>query len=150
MLNTSGHDDIDEQNSSSKRIRFDMNKSVRVTRIFVRENHRITKNDPIFTMVDAENAGRRTFLVFYHRHSSFAEGKKETFSSGGSGTVTKLYIHENDVLSQGFQKRNKPNENENETFLFLRFSYVVLEYEECRHTMILINLCCDCGIDVRQ
>lgn len=113
MLNTSGHDDIDEQNSSSKRIRFDLNKSVRVTRIFARENHRITKNDPIFTMVDAENAA----------------GKKETFSSGGSGTVTKLYIHENDVLSRG---------------------YVILEYEECRHTMILINLCCDCGIDVRQ
>ena len=42
-------------NSSTKKIKFNLDKPVRVTRIFIKEDHRLTKNDPIFTMVDADN-----------------------------------------------------------------------------------------------
>ena len=72
-------------NSSTKKIKFNLNKSVRVTRIFIKEDHRLTKNDPIFTMVDANHPG----------------SKKEPFLSSVLGTVTKLHIHEGDDLSHG-------------------------------------------------
>lgn len=97
--------------NSMKQIKFPFQKSVQVTKVFVKKDHRITQNETIFTMVDT------------------IDGKKEQFVSNVSGTITKLYIHEWDVLSH---------------------DSVVLEYEECEHKITFKNLCCDCGIDLNQ
>ncbi|CAF4683136.1 unnamed protein product, partial [Rotaria sp. Silwood2] len=56
-------------------------------------------------------------------------GQRQSFLSPVSGTVTKLYIHELDILSYGS---------------------IILEYEECRHTITFKNLCSDCGIYLDQ
>ncbi|CAF3374793.1 unnamed protein product [Rotaria sp. Silwood2] len=56
-------------------------------------------------------------------------GQRQSFSSPVSGTVTKLYVHELDILSYGS---------------------IILEYEECRHTITFKNLCSDCGIYLDQ
>jgi multidrug efflux pump subunit AcrA (membrane-fusion protein) len=54
-------------NNNTKKIQFNLHKSVQVTKVFVKENQRLTKNDTIFTMVDTDNPGivilmRRKFL----------------------------------------------------------------------------------------
>ncbi|CAF0984354.1 unnamed protein product [Rotaria sordida] len=100
-------------NNNTKIMKFNLNKSVQVTKVFVRECQQLIKNDPIFTMVDTHNP----------------DGNKEQFSSSVLGTVTKLYIHEWDILSNGS---------------------IILEYEECLHTITLKNLCCDCGANLNQ
>ncbi|CAF0945275.1 unnamed protein product [Adineta steineri] len=100
-------------NNNTKKIKFSLNKSVQVTKVFAKENHRLTKNETIFTMVDTDHP----------------DGKKEPFLSTVLGTVTKLYIHEWDTLSYGS---------------------IILEYEECLHTITFKNLCCDCGADLNQ
>ncbi|CAF1135940.1 unnamed protein product [Rotaria sordida] len=56
-------------------------------------------------------------------------GQRQSFLSPVSGTVTELYVHELDTLSYGS---------------------IILEYEECRHTITFKNLCSDCGIDLNQ
>lgn len=97
--------------NNTKQIKFHLKKSVQVTKVFVKKDHRITQNETIFTMVDT------------------TDGKKEQFVSNVYGTVTKLYIHEWDVLSH---------------------DSVILEYEECEHKITFKSLCCDCGIDLNQ
>jgi RNA polymerase II subunit A-like phosphatase len=87
-----------------------LNKSVQVCKIIVHTHKRLTKNDVIFVMIDT-NSLRKSFL------------------SPILGTVTKLYIHEMDILS---------------------YNSVILEYEECRHTIVFKHLCGDCGIDLKQ
>ncbi|CAF3071438.1 unnamed protein product [Rotaria sp. Silwood2] len=71
---------------------------------------RLIKNDFIFITVDTTD-------------------QRQSFLSPLSGTVTKLYVHELDILSYGS---------------------IILEYEECRHTITFKNLCSDCGIDLNQ
>jgi hypothetical protein len=44
-------------NNNTKKIQFHLNKSVQVTKVFAREDHRLTKNEPIFTMVDTDHPG---------------------------------------------------------------------------------------------
>jgi hypothetical protein len=44
-------------NNNTKKIKFNLNKSVQVTKVFAREDVRLTKNDTIFTMVDTNNPG---------------------------------------------------------------------------------------------
>jgi len=44
-------------NNNTKKIKFNLNKSVQVTKVFAREDQRLTKNDSIFTMVDTGNPG---------------------------------------------------------------------------------------------
>ncbi|CAF1309344.1 unnamed protein product [Adineta steineri] len=56
-------------------------------------------------------------------------GQRVSFPSPTSGIITKLYIHEMDVLS---------------------YSSIIFEYEACRHSIIFKNLCGDCGIDLSQ
>ncbi|CAF4756869.1 unnamed protein product, partial [Rotaria sp. Silwood2] len=56
-------------------------------------------------------------------------GQRQSFSSPVSGTVTKLYVRELDILSYGS---------------------IILEYEECRHAITFKNLCSDCGIYLDQ
>lgn len=56
MSNKNGNPNIGS-NNNSKTIKFHLNKSVQVTKVFAREDHRLTLNDPIFTMVDAHNPG---------------------------------------------------------------------------------------------
>lgn len=48
-------------NNNTKRLKFNLNKSVQVTKVFAREDHRITKNDTIFTMVDTHNPGTEDY-----------------------------------------------------------------------------------------
>jgi RNA polymerase II subunit A-like phosphatase len=57
------------------------------------------------------------------------DGQRQSFLSPTSGTVTQLYIHELDILS---------------------YDSIILEYEECRHTVTSKNLCGDCGIVLNQ
>jgi RNA polymerase II subunit A-like phosphatase len=97
-------------NNDIKKIKFDLNKSIQVGKIRVRIDTRLTKNDIIFTMIDMY-------------------GRRESFLSPISGTVTKLCIHELDILSYGS---------------------IILQYEECRHESTFYNLCVACGIDVNQ
>ncbi|UJR36884.1 hypothetical protein I4U23_029597 [Adineta vaga] len=96
-----------------KEIKFHFNKSIQITKVFIRENQRLTKNETIFTMVDTDHP----------------DGTKEPFLSTVLGTVTKLYIHEWDVLTYGS---------------------IILEYEECLHPITFKSLCCDCGADLNQ
>ncbi|CAF3788958.1 unnamed protein product, partial [Rotaria sordida] len=42
-------------NNNTKIMKFNLNKSVQVTKVFVRECQQLIKNDPIFTMVDTHN-----------------------------------------------------------------------------------------------
>ncbi len=42
-------------NNNTKKVKFNLNKSVQVTKVFARENRRITKNDTIFTMIDTDH-----------------------------------------------------------------------------------------------
>lgn len=44
--------------NSMKSIQFSINKTVRVTRIFIKEGHYLTTNEPIFTMVDTDNPSK--------------------------------------------------------------------------------------------
>jgi len=44
-------------NNNTKKIKFNLHKSVQVTKVFAREDVRLTKNDTIFTMVDTNNPG---------------------------------------------------------------------------------------------
>jgi FCP1-like phosphatase family protein len=89
---------------------FNLNKSVQVCKIIIANDARLMINDTIFMMIDTT-------------------GQRQAFLSPISGTVTKLYIHESDILSYGS---------------------IILEYEECRHTITFKNLCGDCGIDLNQ
>ncbi|CAF2046071.1 unnamed protein product [Rotaria magnacalcarata] len=100
-------------NSNTKKMKFNLNKSVQVTKLFFRENQAFLKNATVFTMVDTHNP----------------DGTKESFSSVVSGTVTKLHIHEWDILSEGS---------------------IILEYEECLHPITFKSLCCDCGADLNK
>lgn len=43
--------------NNTKKIKFNLNKSVQVTKIFAKEDKRLIKNGPIFTMVDTDNPG---------------------------------------------------------------------------------------------
>ncbi|CAF4549980.1 unnamed protein product [Rotaria sp. Silwood1] len=113
MSNNGNTNDRNTSNNNTKTMKFNLNKSVQVTKVFVRENQRLTKNDSIFSMVDTHNP----------------DGKKELFLSSILGTITKLYIHEWDILSYGS---------------------IILEYEECLHTITFKNLCCDCGANLNQ
>jgi RNA polymerase II subunit A-like phosphatase len=97
-------------NKNVKEIRFNLNKSVQVCKIMIHPDTRLTINDAIFIMIDTN-------------------GQRQSFVSPISGTITKLYIHELDILSYGS---------------------IILEYEECRHTITFKNLCGDCGIDLNQ
>ena len=47
-----------DESSHAKTIKFHFHKAVQVTKVFAREDHPLTKNDTIFTMVDADNPGR--------------------------------------------------------------------------------------------
>ena len=97
-------------NKNMKGLYFNLNQSTQVCKIMIRNDTRLMINDPIFTMIDF-NSQRQSFL------------------SPISGIITKLYIHESDILSYGS---------------------IILEYEECRHTITFKNLCGDCGIDLNQ
>ncbi len=44
-------------NNNTKKLKFNLHKSVQVTKVFAREYLPIIKNDPIFTMVDTDNPG---------------------------------------------------------------------------------------------
>ncbi|CAF1101667.1 unnamed protein product [Rotaria magnacalcarata] len=97
-------------NSDVKELKFNFNKSVQVCKIMVGTDMRLMENDSIFTMVDTN-------------------GQRQSFLSPVSGTVTKLCVHESDILS---------------------YDSIILEYEECRHAITFKNLCGDCGIDLSQ
>ena len=45
-------------NTNSKQLNFNLHKSVQVTKIFIRGDQKITKNEPIFSMVDTDNPGK--------------------------------------------------------------------------------------------
>ncbi len=58
MSNKTGNSNIvDDGNNNRKIIKFHLDKPVQVTKVFAREDHRLTINDPIFSMVDAHNPG---------------------------------------------------------------------------------------------
>ncbi|CAF3148684.1 unnamed protein product [Rotaria socialis] len=97
-------------NSNVKELKFNFNNSVQVCKIMVGTDMRLMENDSIFIMVDTN-------------------GQRQPFLSPVSGTVTKLCVHEFDILSYGS---------------------IILEYEECRHAITFKNLCGDCGIDLSQ
>ena len=44
-------------NITIKKLKFNLNKSIQVTKIFARENHQLTNNESIFTMVNSDNTG---------------------------------------------------------------------------------------------
>lgn len=53
MMSKNGNTSVgNNNNSNTKKIRFNLNRSVHVTKVFVREDQRLTKNESIFTMVD--------------------------------------------------------------------------------------------------
>ena len=54
-------------------------------------------------------------------------GHRQSFLSPISGRVTKLFIRPFDILSHGS---------------------IILEYEECRHTIVFKNLCSNCGMNL--
>jgi hypothetical protein len=49
-------------NNNTKKLKFNLHKSVQVTKIFAKEEQRITKNDTIFTMVDTTNPGKERIV----------------------------------------------------------------------------------------
>lgn len=57
-MNKNGTNNVNNNPNNTKEIKFHLNKSVQVTKIFAKEDHRLTKNEPIFTMVDTEHPGR--------------------------------------------------------------------------------------------
>jgi RNA polymerase II subunit A-like phosphatase len=93
-----------------KQLKVNVNKPVQVCKILTHAGTRLTINDVIFMMVDIN-------------------GQRQSFLSPISGIITKLNIHELDILS------NDSN---------------ILEYEECRHTITYKSLCGDCGMDLKQ
>jgi hypothetical protein len=57
-MSKNGHTTVgNNNNNNTKNIKFDLNKSVQVTKVFPRENKRLTKNEAIFSMVDTGNPG---------------------------------------------------------------------------------------------
>ncbi len=55
-MSNNGNSNVDNNtNNNTKKVQFNLNKSVQVTKVFARENRRITKNDTIFTMVDTDH-----------------------------------------------------------------------------------------------
>ena len=113
-MNKNGTNSANKSNTT-KEIKFDLNKSVQVTKVFAKEDHRLTKNEPIFTMIDtnhpgkwyacAREIGRAITHILYEINPYNVwfclDGKKESFLSTVLGTVTKLYIHEWDILTNG-------------------------------------------------
>ncbi|CAF0908368.1 unnamed protein product, partial [Didymodactylos carnosus] len=77
------------------------------------ENSKLTKNGLILTMIDANNSA----------------AKKEVWVSPITAIVSKLYAHENDILS---------------------FGSIILEYEQCTHSTLINFMCGDCGIDLKH
>jgi hypothetical protein len=58
MMSKNGNTSIgNNNNNNTKKIKFNLNKSVQVTKVFAREDHRLTKNESIFTMVDTDHPG---------------------------------------------------------------------------------------------
>ncbi|CAF1262686.1 unnamed protein product [Rotaria sp. Silwood1] len=102
---TSGYID-----SYVKKLTYSGKNPVQVCNLRIHEDKRLIKNDSIFTMVEMN-------------------GQRQSFLSPVSGTVTKLYVHELDILF---------------------YDSIILEYEECQHTITFKNLCSDCGIDLNQ
>jgi hypothetical protein len=52
-------------NNNTKKIKFHLNKSVQVTKVFAREDQGLTKNQTIFTMVDTGNRGRVNEIILF-------------------------------------------------------------------------------------
>ena len=60
-MNRNGNSSV-VNNNNTKKIQFDLNKSVQVTKVFARENHALTKNETIFMMVDTDHPGKNLIL----------------------------------------------------------------------------------------
>ncbi|CAF1194568.1 unnamed protein product [Rotaria sp. Silwood1] len=97
-------------NSNVKTLKYSGKKPIQVCKLPIHVDKKLVKNESIFTMVSTN-------------------GQRQRFLSPISGTVTKLYVHELDILS---------------------YDSIILEYEECQHTITFKNLCSDCGIDLNQ
>jgi len=58
MMSKNGNTNVgNNNNSNTKKVKFNLNKSIQITKIFAREDHRIMKNDTIFSMVDTDHSG---------------------------------------------------------------------------------------------
>ena len=58
MMSKNGNTSIgNNNNNNTKKIKFNLNKSAQVTKVFAREDYPFIKNDAIFTMVDADHPG---------------------------------------------------------------------------------------------
>ena len=55
-MSKNGGNNVGKKNNI-KEIKFHFQKSVQVTKVFVRENHQLTTNETIFTMIDTDHPG---------------------------------------------------------------------------------------------
>ncbi|CAF1424943.1 unnamed protein product, partial [Adineta ricciae] len=86
-------------------LKFDSYNFVQVGKVIAHTDKFLVENEIIFIMIGST-------------------GQQQPFVSPVSGVVTKIYVHENDILSYGS---------------------LILEYQECSHAVIYKDLCAVCG-----